>query len=76
MINIIAVAIGLYSVLVGGLYLAQRQLIYLPSGPMNTPAASGVPEMRPIRLTTEDGLTLTSWYRPADLSVTSSAAAL
>lgn len=66
MINFIAVAIGLYTAFVGGLYLAQRELIYLPSGPMNTPADSGVPEMRPIRLTTEDGLTLTSWYRPAN----------
>ncbi len=65
MINLIAVVIGLYTAFVGGLYLAQRELIYLPSGPMNTPAGSGVPEMRPIRLTTEDGLTLTSWYRPA-----------
>ena len=66
MINLIAIAIGFYTVFVGGLYLAQRELIYLPSGPMDTPACSGVPEMRPIRLTTEDGLTLTSWYRPAE----------
>ncbi len=65
-LNLIAVAIGLYAVLVGGLFLVQREIIYLPSGPMNTPAGSGVPEMRPIRLTTEDGLTLTSWYRPAE----------
>jgi len=66
MINFIAVAIGLYTAFVGGLYLVQRELIYLPSGPMSTPAESGVPEMRPIRLTTADGLTLTSWYRPAE----------
>ncbi len=66
MINLIAIAIGLYTALVGGLYLVQRELIYLPSGPMATPADSGVAEMRPIRLTTEDGLTLTSWYRPAE----------
>ncbi len=65
MINLIAAAIGFYAVLVGGLYLVQRQLIYLPSGPMGTPAESGVSEMRPVRLKTEDGLTLTSWYSEA-----------
>lgn len=65
MINLIAVAIGVYSALVGALYFIQRDLIYFPSHSMPTPAAAGVPEMQPVQLTTEDGLTLTSWYSPA-----------
>ena len=65
MFNIIAIAIGVYSALVGGLYLVQRELIYHPTQPLPSPEISGVPEMKVVRLTTEDGLTLTSWYRPA-----------
>ena len=65
MFNIIAIAIGVYSALVGGLYLVQRELIYHPTQPLPSPEISGVPEMKVVRLTTEDGLILTSWYRPA-----------
>ncbi|MFQ5765825.1 MAG: alpha/beta hydrolase [Rhodospirillales bacterium] len=65
MINLIAIAIGVYTAFVGTLYLAQRQMIYFPSQHMPPPAAAGVPEMRPVSVTTEDGLGLTSWYRAA-----------
>lgn len=65
MINLIAVAVGVYSALVGAMYLFQRELIYHPSQWLPEPAESGLPEMRPVRLNTEDGLRLTSWYRPA-----------
>ncbi|HIF10012.1 MAG TPA: alpha/beta hydrolase [Sneathiellales bacterium] len=66
MINLVAVAVGIYAVLVGGLFLAQRQLIYYPSQTLASPAEAGIPEMQVLRVTTDDGLGLTFWYRPAD----------
>jgi len=64
MFNIIAIVFGVYTALVGGLYLVQRELIYHPTQSLPSPENSGVPEMKVVRLTTEDGVTLTSWYRP------------
>jgi len=55
-----------YAVLVGGMFTFQRSLLYHPGGPPGSPAASGVPEMTPVSLSTQDGLTLLSWYRPAE----------
>ena len=66
MINIISVAVGVYLLVVGGMYVFQRNLLYLPSGSVPVPAQSGVPEMRPVSLATNDGLELRSWYRPAE----------
>jgi fermentation-respiration switch protein FrsA (DUF1100 family) len=54
-----------YLVLITGLYVVQRQLLYLPDGSMPSRIASGVPEMSEIRLHTEDGLDLLAWHRPA-----------
>ncbi|NQV82314.1 MAG: alpha/beta hydrolase [Rhodospirillales bacterium] len=65
MINGIAVALGIYAALVGGLYLMQRQLLYHPSQILPSPAQAGVAEMQTLRVTTVDGLTLAFWYRPA-----------
>jgi uncharacterized protein len=64
-ITIIACIAGAYLILVGILYIFQRSLLYLPDQRSATPAASGVPEMREVRLKTADGLELTSWYRRA-----------
>jgi hypothetical protein len=58
-------AVVFYGVLVGALYLIQRSMMYFPWPDVPVPAESGVPEMRPVRLTTADGFALTSWYRPA-----------
>lgn len=65
MFNIIAVVVGVYTALVGALYVIQRELIYHPAQTLGTPAASGMPEMRPVEVTTADGVTLVSWYAPA-----------
>jgi len=65
MFNVIAIVIGLYTALIGGLYLIQRELIYHPSKSLPSPAISGAADMSVVRVTTKDGLTLTSWYRPA-----------
>ena len=69
MFNFIAIVLGGYTALVGGLYLVQRELIYHPTRSLLSPEQSGVPEMKVVRLTTEDGITLTSWYRPAQGSL-------
>lgn len=58
-------AVVFYGVLVGVLYLIQRAMMYYPWSDVPVPAESGVPEMRPVRLATADGLTLTSWHAPA-----------
>ncbi len=61
---LIGVAFG-YGVLVGGMYLFQRSLLYHPGGLSGIPADAGVAEMIPVDLGTADGLTLTSWFRAA-----------
>lgn len=63
--NIIAVAVGLYLLIVGGMYGFQRNLLYLPSRAVPNPAASGVAEMTEVTLRTADGLALRAWYAPA-----------
>jgi uncharacterized protein len=54
-------AVG-YAALVGGLYLFQRQLLYLPD--KTRPELAGLAELgvREVTLSTEDGLSLLSWY--------------
>jgi len=49
---------------VGGLYLFQRQLLYLPD--KSRPELAGLAELgvREVTLSTEDGLSLLSWYLP------------
>ena len=58
-------AVVFYGVLVGALYLIQRSMMYFPWPEAPVLAESGVPEMRPVRYATADGLTLASWYHPA-----------
>ena len=54
-----------YAALVGGLYLFQRQLLYLPD--RTRPELAGLAELgvREVTLSTDDGLSLFSWYLPA-----------
>ena len=51
-----------YAALIGGLYLFQRQLLYLPD--RNRPELLGLEQLgvRETMLSTEDGLSLLSWY--------------
>ena len=64
-VTIIALVGGAYLVLLAALYVFQRNLLYMPDNRLPGPAASGVPEMREVRLKTADGLELISWYRAA-----------
>jgi len=58
-------AAAAYAALVGGLYLFQRQLLYLPD--RTRPELMGLAQLgvREVMLSTEDGLPLLSWYLPA-----------
>ena len=42
----------------------QRSLTYYPDRTRPTPAESDVPELEPVTLETEDGLSLLAWYAP------------
>ncbi|MDP6804201.1 MAG: alpha/beta hydrolase [Rhodospirillales bacterium] len=54
-----------YALVVGGLFVIQRSLLYFPSDNVPVPAETLVPEMAVVSLTTADGLELDSWYAPA-----------
>ena len=60
----LAAILLLYALLVGGLFLAQRSLLYLPD--QTRPQLGPLAELgfREIALSTEDGLFLLAWYRP------------
>ena len=55
-----------YALVVGGLFLVQRNLLYFPADGVPAPAETVVPEMVVVSLTTADGLELDSLYAPAD----------
>ncbi|HTH16575.1 MAG TPA: alpha/beta hydrolase [Magnetospirillum sp.] len=57
---------GGYALLVGGMAMFQRDMIYHPGLSMPDPAQAGVPEMVPVPLRTSDGLLITGWYAPGD----------
>lgn len=69
MFIVTAVMLGLVGTVVGGMYAAQRSLIYYPSpGPL--PGASDVlPGGQDVTLHTGDGLALSAWFFPAKGSV-------
>ena len=64
MLPLLGFAVVAYAALVGGLYLFQRQLLYLPD--RTRPELLGLEKLgvREVTLTTEDGLSLLSWYLP------------
>jgi uncharacterized protein len=57
-------ALTAYGGLVGGLYLFQRQLLYRPGSTRPSVADLAPLGVREVALTTEDGLSLFSWYLP------------
>jgi fermentation-respiration switch protein FrsA (DUF1100 family) len=62
---VLGVALVAYAALVGGLFLFQRQLLYLPD--KTRPEVAGLEQfgVREVVLSTEDGLSLLSWYMPS-----------
>ena len=60
-------ALAGYATLIGIMFFGQRKLMYHGGETVPTPAEFGVPDMRPVGLTTADGLELLAWYRaPTD----------
>ena len=54
---------ALYTVFAGGMFLAQRRLMYCPDRARPDPGAAGVPEMAAVVARSADGLAIESWYR-------------
>ena len=54
-----------YIVFVAALALMQRSILYHPDATRFVPQEWLLSEMQPLEVTAEDGLHLTSWYRPA-----------
>ncbi len=66
MTNFITVTAIVYVAFVAALYVFQRNLMYMPDTSVPSIMHSGVPEMRPVTLETEDGLKLLAWYRAVE----------
>jgi fermentation-respiration switch protein FrsA (DUF1100 family) len=54
-----------YAVFIVALGLMQKRLMYFPDPTRFVPAEWALKELEPLSGKTEDGLTVTSWYRPA-----------
>ena len=55
----------IYVVFIGSLGLMQKRLMYFPDPIRFVPSEWALKELEPLTIKTEDGLTETSWYRPA-----------
>ncbi|MGB8275112.1 MAG: alpha/beta hydrolase [Alphaproteobacteria bacterium] len=53
-----------YAAVVGSLFAVQRQLMYHPDPESPEPGAFGAADMDVVDVSTADGLTVRSWYRP------------
>jgi uncharacterized protein len=59
-------AAGLYVLLLGYLFVAQRSILFLPDRSWPDPAEAGLAGLvQPVEILTADGLRLQAWYRPA-----------
>ncbi len=57
-----------YVAVVAGLFMGQRQMVFVPDTRRVMPAESGVGDMDIVHVETSDGLVLEGWYKPADAS--------
>lgn len=66
LIKICASLLFIYVVLIGAMYVMQRNLIYFPwaGAPDIQAYKQDFPDLRSIRVTTSDGLKLDAWYLP------------
>ena len=62
MLSILLTLAAVYAAIVAVMYVLQRRMMYVPFGGVPNPVAAGVPEMRPVQLRTEDGLSLLAWW--------------
>lgn len=56
--------VGLYLLVLLGLMLFQRDMIYRPDPTRTDPADIGLSEMMPVAVRAQDGRQITSWYAP------------
>ncbi len=63
--RIAAAALAGYGLFAGGLFMAQRHLMYHPGSDLPNLAQAAIPGYQEVFLTTEDGLELLAWYMPA-----------
>ncbi|MEM7122139.1 MAG: alpha/beta hydrolase [Pseudomonadota bacterium] len=64
--RIAAAAIAGYGLFVGGMFLAQRHFLYNPGSDLPDITQSQIADIEAVTLTTEDGLELLAWYKPAE----------
>ena len=64
-LRIALIALVGYALLVGGMYVFQRSLMYFPAPGAGAPAAAAVPEMAVHKLVAADGVVLVAWYAHA-----------
>jgi len=62
-LQIITTVAVFYLILVGAMYVFQRNFLYHPENFTPSPKQSGVSEMQEIHIQTEDGLSLLSWAK-------------
>ncbi len=62
--SFVITAVIVYAVLLGLLFIFQRNLMYHPTSGHLDPDHYGLPEMKAVKVETDDGLRLTAWYRP------------
>ena len=55
---------GLYLLLIAGVAMGQRGMIFHPDTTRSDPAEADVPEMVPVPLKADDGWPVTGWYAP------------
>ncbi len=56
---------AVYLVFVASMGLMQKKLMYFPDATRFVASEWALEELKPLQVTAEDGLTTTSWYRPA-----------
>jgi len=59
------VVAAIYLGVVGVMYVLQRKMMYFPAQALPAPAEIGAPDLKEIRLVTDDGLQLVAWRKPA-----------
>lgn len=66
LLQVLALGIGSYLLLIAVLAVFQRSLLYHPDGTAPDPGASGVGEMAAVTARNSDNAALTSWYASGD----------
>lgn len=61
-LKFLGIIAAFYAVMVAGLYFFQRSVMYHPSSGTPPPERVGLPEMRPVKIKTDDGLSLLAWW--------------